>query len=327
MSSGNDLDIVSLVIGVIGLITIVPLVYKLISSNFPSRRYEKLRKDYYETVDFFEQVTEEGLLPDQTFVAIIRMQLDDCHDNMEDIRSQTYLAATFVEQFRALCRGLSRRINHECSEVQKIRSKIVSTSEKERERLAELKRKRGDRSIFCARKSSDFNEFGDLHRGDFECALPKRPSSIHNDLVFPRVISVRRQSTLVEDTVWEKDSVEKLFLERGDDSTRMISEPFPMRPSHPPIPEAQRLPPIKADAPDNRLVDRSLVGMSSAAEPNERCSAASSTLAADTPTPFDPQAAAALASQLLIIQQQINTVTQLAQQVQERLGSSSTKQQ
>ncbi|KAI0076445.1 hypothetical protein K474DRAFT_1708160 [Panus rudis PR-1116 ss-1] len=220
---------------ILAIVALVPLGYTVLTRKLPSRKFKKLKKEFNEARDYFHTVLEEGLLPDPNFVQLCRMQLDDCHQDVETSRADAYHAATFNEQCIALYNGLSRQIDEKRSEVADLHATIVSTSEKQRQELAERRRRLGDRSIFDVRKYSELEPFRDLYHGKFEISLPNPPSSIHNDIAISRVASVRRHSTLVADTAGEQScDIDKLFLDGEQEPPAIFSEPTLARSSRPP---------------------------------------------------------------------------------------------
>ncbi|KAI0077833.1 hypothetical protein K474DRAFT_1040316 [Panus rudis PR-1116 ss-1] len=293
---------------VVGLLSLMPLSYGIIHYNLPRRKFRKLSKEFNETRDFFHEVSEEGLLPDPAFVTKIRERLDNCYVEIEGYRAET------------------RHIGTKHEEVKDIRAQIISTSEKERQRLSELRRKQGDRSVFSARKSSDFDAFRDLHQEKLDCALPKRPSSIHNDLVLPRMVSVRRQPTLGADTMCEeKAPVDNLFLDREDDfAVAAYPEAIPMRFSVPPISEVQAFLPIRAQSPDSQSSKPTLIDVSARAATAKHISTKLpilSTLPTETLTTMNPPEGST--SYLETLQNQLLSAAQTVRWVRLREGNKS----
>ncbi|KAI0077827.1 hypothetical protein K474DRAFT_1661246 [Panus rudis PR-1116 ss-1] len=311
----------------LAIVALIPLGYRGLTRQFPARKFKELNKEFNETRDYFHTVLEEGLLP-HAFVQRCRTQLDDWHLDVERLRADACSAVTFREQCVALYNGLSRKIDWRRREVADLQATIVSTSEKQRQRLAEQRRKLGGRSIFGVRKSSELEMFRDLYYGKFDVSLPNQPSSIHNDIAISRVASVRRHSDLVADTVGKQPfSVDKFFLDGNQDPATMFSEPTPIPSSRPTISETPASLPIQANALAlHPATSSSIIDACAAAKADKHVSSTPSSLSANTLTPSDPEEVAALVSQLGALQQQLNAVTYLAQQVQERQRLASTKQ-
>ncbi|KAI0077837.1 hypothetical protein K474DRAFT_1661256 [Panus rudis PR-1116 ss-1] len=219
MSQSSSYDISGLAIGVL---TVVPGLYALLSYNLPSRRFKVLRKDFNETSELFEKVTEEGLLPEPEYVREVRQSLDTCHALLESYREKVYRAASLVHQCQELYGGLSRMINATCDDVRKIRANIVSKSNKERKRLEELHRSHNLSNPFGP---TDVHEFG-AYSQIIDCTFPARPSPIHSDVAVPLLRSVRRHSTEVSSLFSEQhSSTKELFLGQTTDPNIVFAEP------------------------------------------------------------------------------------------------------
>ncbi|KAI0077823.1 hypothetical protein K474DRAFT_1674577 [Panus rudis PR-1116 ss-1] len=321
--SDLSFDVISLILAVAALI---PLGYRGIYRRLPLKKFKELKKEFDETLDYFHAVLEEGLLPDPNFVTMCKGHLDRVHREVEALRADAYDGVTFKEQCVALYNGLSHSIEDKRQELISLHATIVSTSEKHRQELEERKRRLGNRSIFGVRKHSEIGPFRDLYYGEFDISLPNQPPSIHNDIAISRVASVRRHSALVAETVDKQPfGIDKLFQDDEQRSAVTFSEPTPVCSSKLPITDKPEFVPIKADI-CTASSGSPLVDTSSAAKAHKHFSTTSSSRSADTLTPFDHEAAAALTSQLLTIRQQLIDVSQQVQQVQERLGASSMKQ-
>ncbi|KAI0077841.1 hypothetical protein K474DRAFT_1041162 [Panus rudis PR-1116 ss-1] len=229
--SDTSLNISGLVFSIIGLVSVFPLGYALISYHLPCRKFEKLKNEYNATLDFFDKVIEEGLLPDPHFVANIRRQLNNCREDMAELRAETYVASSFKEQCVAMYNGLSHKINDRRREVLDINAQVISTSEKERQRIEELKLKHGDRSIYGVTENAQLADFDELYRGKLDFALPSRPSSIHNDVAVPVLRSVRRHSADILDVAGaRKVSLDALHLGMEEPNTVYL-EPLSLHPT------------------------------------------------------------------------------------------------
>ncbi|KAI0077831.1 hypothetical protein K474DRAFT_1661249 [Panus rudis PR-1116 ss-1] len=305
---------------ILAIVALIPVGCRVLFHRLPARRFKKLKKEFDETLDYFHQVLEEGLLPDPDFVEECQEHLNDYHQAVESLRADTCCAVTLKDQCIALYNGLSHAIDDKRKDVSELHVMIVSTSEKQRQELAERRRRQGDRSIYNIRKCSDIETLRDLYQGDFNIALPSRPSSIHNDVAIPRIVSVRRQTTLVADDVNELNgAADKLFLGRDESLQAIYAESLPLRCSAPPISEAQVSQPIKMEqhiprSADNRQSPVTDTSASAVAIEGGMTTTPCS-LRAETLTPLECEEAEALASRLATIQQELAAV---AQQLQER---------
>ncbi|KAI0077839.1 hypothetical protein K474DRAFT_1661260 [Panus rudis PR-1116 ss-1] len=194
--SETAINVAGLILSVVGTLALIPTLYVGVSYNLPARKYEKLRELYTETNDLFHEVSEGGLLPDTGVVRSIQRHLDKCRYKMDRLRADVYSATTFKRRCRALYDGLLWKIFDVHNEVHRVRALILSTSEKERERLEDLKAQEyllGDSGVNSKYRADA--------KAELSYTFPTRPPPIHSNVAVSRILSVERNTPLEVVTV------------------------------------------------------------------------------------------------------------------------------
>ncbi|CAL1712390.1 unnamed protein product [Somion occarium] len=128
-------DILGAVLGVLGTIGTIQLIYSLVHFNLPSQRLKDLDDTLNGTIHFLYTAIEDGLLPDVVFVQTTQRRLSLYRNLTERLRTRVHCATNFRQQCSAMANGLSSRINSLCGRVKAIRADISSVSENTRRLL------------------------------------------------------------------------------------------------------------------------------------------------------------------------------------------------
>ncbi|CDO77288.1 hypothetical protein BN946_scf184753.g38 [Trametes cinnabarina] len=123
------------IVGIVGLISVPPVIAALIYSQLPCTRLRELEEIFSETEGLLQKNTEAGLLGSHDIVSGFHNRLEQLRGKIEDVRVESHCATTYAQNLKKMLAGLSRRIYSICSEVKKLRAKISTTSARERERL------------------------------------------------------------------------------------------------------------------------------------------------------------------------------------------------
>ncbi|KAH9888343.1 hypothetical protein C8Q73DRAFT_794119 [Cubamyces lactineus] len=126
-------NIWDLFIGIVSLLTSVPIVYHCVTRQLPSRKLVTLFDTLSETETLYTSCIEEGLLKDYE-ARTFSTNLSVLQRRATDIRVLVQSAKTYGDDFKNLVQGVTRRINRLCKDIKKVRSKISTTSNRERER-------------------------------------------------------------------------------------------------------------------------------------------------------------------------------------------------
>ncbi|KAI0351972.1 hypothetical protein OH77DRAFT_1592426 [Trametes cingulata] len=135
-------------VGIVGLLTSIPILLHYLKKQLPSRRLRTLFNTLAETDALFTSCIGEGLLKVRQ-ARTFRAQLSRLRGRAEAMRVQVYTARGCGDDFANLLKGMSRRINALRKNVLEVRTKISTTSDRERQareraaarRRAELLRK------------------------------------------------------------------------------------------------------------------------------------------------------------------------------------------
>ncbi|KAI0330386.1 hypothetical protein GY45DRAFT_1323704 [Cubamyces sp. BRFM 1775] len=126
-------NIWDLFIGIVSLLTSVPIVYHCVTRQLPSRKLRALFDTLSETETLYTSCIEEGLLKEYE-ARTFSKNISALRRRATDIRVLVHSAKTYGDDFKNLVQGVTRRINRLCKDIKKVRSKISTTSNRERER-------------------------------------------------------------------------------------------------------------------------------------------------------------------------------------------------
>lgn len=136
MSVEVPYNLLGLILGVIGVVGIIPLIWALICYQLPAYKLKQLDAALQETATFFQSVAQEGLIPELEYVEM-RNRLRLHRDATESLKAEVLCADGFQEQCIAAVHGLSGRVKYLHTEVKKLRVRIARTSDEERRKAAE----------------------------------------------------------------------------------------------------------------------------------------------------------------------------------------------
>ncbi|KIJ06455.1 hypothetical protein PAXINDRAFT_158723 [Paxillus involutus ATCC 200175] len=117
---------------VVGSISVIVLVFGFCRSQLPSNKIKVLEELLDETQALFSSYAEEGYLPEERVKADFETRLARLRDKTFDLRSQVYMATTFVQDYTGFIAGLSISIGRVCWQVKLLRADVISKSEIER---------------------------------------------------------------------------------------------------------------------------------------------------------------------------------------------------
>lgn len=136
-------DIVNFILEFVGLVSLIPICFKLVKGYLPNSRLKKFDKLVSETEDYIELLEEEGVFSKsgalQNFRSRLRRHvlcasLFSCfailtalrrmRDEAESRRCSTYCATTTLEQLKGLFNGLSKDISKLCTKALRLRAEI-----------------------------------------------------------------------------------------------------------------------------------------------------------------------------------------------------------
>ncbi|KAI0365114.1 hypothetical protein BV20DRAFT_1056741 [Pilatotrama ljubarskyi] len=106
-----------ILVGVVGLLTSIPVLAHGISTQLPSAKLVGLFDTLKDTDSLFESCIEAGLLRQQ-HIETFRERLTG---HAELIRIQVHTARGCGDDFANFVKGLTRKINHVCQEVKEVR--------------------------------------------------------------------------------------------------------------------------------------------------------------------------------------------------------------
>ncbi|KAI0944015.1 hypothetical protein AcV7_001950 [Taiwanofungus camphoratus] len=135
MSAIAGYDIWGIVAGVLGTLSLIPMLASIVNDQLPSTKLMVLEETLLDTESLLRSVSEEGLFSNSNFISETGHRLLFFHSTAEEYRTATYCATTFMKQLKEMMKGLSAKISLLCMEVKKVRANISSTSSKQRERL------------------------------------------------------------------------------------------------------------------------------------------------------------------------------------------------
>ncbi|KAI0330383.1 hypothetical protein GY45DRAFT_1345955 [Cubamyces sp. BRFM 1775] len=119
-------------VGVMGVLTAVPVVYCFIAIQLPSRKVKALFESFTETDALFEGCIEEGLLKEH-HIQEFRAHLKTLRRRANEVRAQVLAARTFREDVTNWAKGLTFKINQIHTGLTDVRATISTTSTRERE--------------------------------------------------------------------------------------------------------------------------------------------------------------------------------------------------
>ncbi|TBU23698.1 hypothetical protein BD311DRAFT_730853 [Dichomitus squalens] len=138
MSTASNVgyNILGVISGVIGVLTAIPLIWRIARSQHPETKMKELESILKDTEGLLHSVVEEGLLDPQRDVPHFEYQLTLYRSRAESFREQTCIVAiNWRKVFQAWLQGLSRRIATLCEQVKEIRAEICETSAEARMQL------------------------------------------------------------------------------------------------------------------------------------------------------------------------------------------------
>ncbi|KAI0669475.1 hypothetical protein C8Q78DRAFT_1040155 [Trametes maxima] len=120
-----------LFVGIIGVLTGIPIAWTLIAMQLPSRKLRDLFDALSETETLLESCVEGGLLREH-HVLVFQGRLTALRNRAIETRTQAY-ARNIHEEFANWMGGLSSKINRISKDVRDVGSRIKTTSSHERE--------------------------------------------------------------------------------------------------------------------------------------------------------------------------------------------------
>ncbi|KAI0669457.1 hypothetical protein C8Q78DRAFT_1080155 [Trametes maxima] len=125
----SSLDIWNTVIGILGFLSLIcQLLFCIVQSKLPTAKSRVLESTLEETESLLRQCVEEGRLNNSAETAQFHRKLAKLRIRSNDIRVETLCAKTYIDDFRNMMKGLSRRTQHLCKDVQATRSDISTSS-------------------------------------------------------------------------------------------------------------------------------------------------------------------------------------------------------
>ncbi|KII93062.1 hypothetical protein PLICRDRAFT_121551 [Plicaturopsis crispa FD-325 SS-3] len=139
MSLGSD--IFGYVAGAIGILV---ALYAILSSQLPQNQFKYLLEVLEDTESLFLRCTEEGLLDSEDLDLVSRMEgmLLRYRSTTEKLRTEALRSPLFTAQFSLMLEGLGASISRTALDVARLRGKILSKSDRERELQQKLGRLR-----------------------------------------------------------------------------------------------------------------------------------------------------------------------------------------
>lgn len=133
-------DIWGVIAGVLGIVSLFPLLYGVLKSQLPSSKLKILDETLSETSSLFREVCEEGLLKNRDYInqteysltlyvaTLVSVASTDTMARMrnqtEDLRLAAHSAHTLLQETIEWSRGLSRKIVILCEEVKLVRASV-----------------------------------------------------------------------------------------------------------------------------------------------------------------------------------------------------------
>ncbi|KAI0351970.1 hypothetical protein OH77DRAFT_1428998 [Trametes cingulata] len=121
-----------LFVGIVGVLTAIPVLVHLFISQLPSRKLPGLFKTLEEADAVFEDSIEEGLLKEH-HITEFRALLGGLHSRANEVRAQVHAARDCLEDIVNWAKGLTSKINQLNDDVKEVRADISTTSTRERE--------------------------------------------------------------------------------------------------------------------------------------------------------------------------------------------------
>ncbi|KAL6300715.1 hypothetical protein BKA93DRAFT_508246 [Sparassis latifolia] len=125
----------SFIVGVLGLITLLPPLLAILIYILPSCRQKDLDEVLRDTESLWRIILEEGLFQGSPFVQITEHKLAQFRLRATNLRMDTYRATNVFQDMRGIVSGLSLNITILCGQVKSLRATISTTTAEERKRL------------------------------------------------------------------------------------------------------------------------------------------------------------------------------------------------
>lgn len=119
----NIFGVVTGVIGIIGLA--LSGLYTLVNNQLPSTKIRLMDEKSEDTESLLRSVVEEGLFSGSDFIQAREYNLSRIRVQAEEYRLLSYCATTWLQQIKAIFKGLSHRISLLCEEITQVRAKIA----------------------------------------------------------------------------------------------------------------------------------------------------------------------------------------------------------
>ncbi|RDB20141.1 hypothetical protein Hypma_012976 [Hypsizygus marmoreus] len=128
-------NVFSYSVGAIALVSTVVSVLFFLRLFFPAPQMKILDAVLLETKTLYQKVDAEGLLPVKVSKSV-QVKLNEYDVWSDAMREATFRAISTLDKIRAIFKGQTQKIMHLTREVQKLRSFIMTASQRERMRRA-----------------------------------------------------------------------------------------------------------------------------------------------------------------------------------------------
>ncbi|KAH9888345.1 hypothetical protein C8Q73DRAFT_709864 [Cubamyces lactineus] len=119
-------------VGVVGVLTAIPVLIALIATQLPSRKLKGLDEALMETETVLNESIEEGILRDYQ-IGAFKERLELLRNRTTEVRARVHAARTWSEDLENWVQGLTSKITQIIKDVKEVRSTISTTSTRERE--------------------------------------------------------------------------------------------------------------------------------------------------------------------------------------------------
>ncbi|GBE85431.1 hypothetical protein SCP_0706180 [Sparassis crispa] len=123
------------IVGLLGLIALLPPLVAVVMYVLPSRRQRDLDDVLCNTESLWRTTREEGLFQGSPFVEMTEHKLAHFRTRATDLRMDTYRATNIFQDMRGILTGLSLDIALLCRRVKNLRATISTTTTEERKKL------------------------------------------------------------------------------------------------------------------------------------------------------------------------------------------------
>ncbi|KAI0794647.1 hypothetical protein C8Q74DRAFT_588018 [Fomes fomentarius] len=127
----SDTDSADLSLGILGVLTIIPIVAGFIYTLLPNAQLHYFDQIVAETESFLLSLEEQGVFRDPTTGSHYRSSLHSVRRQAEAARIKTYCATSLWQQLKGLVNGLSKKLSDLSAMATMLRAEISTTASEE----------------------------------------------------------------------------------------------------------------------------------------------------------------------------------------------------